>query len=118
MSNTSRFIGPLLHFLFPMLNEAQITATHAVIRKCAHFVFYATLGWLAARAFWRLLGANKFAVWCFAALALVVAIASLDEFNQSFNAARTSSIYDVLLDTSGGLFAILVWLLIFGRRTD
>jgi VanZ family protein len=41
-----------------------------------------------------------------AAFALVAACALLDEFNQSLNAARTGTIYDSLLDMSGGAFAL------------
>ncbi len=50
--------------------------------------------------------------WYLFAFLLVVLIASIDETNQSFNAARTGSIYDVLLDASGGLTMIfLFWIL-------
>ena len=48
------------------------------------------------------------------AFVLVVAIAALDEFNQSFEASRTSSVWDVMLDISGGL--VMIMLLVAIRR--
>jgi VanZ family protein len=43
-----------------------------------------------------------------ASLALVVAYALLDEYHQSFVPSRTGSIYDSLIDISGGLVALLL----------
>jgi len=112
---TSRFIGPLLDFFFPgMLPETRITV-HAFVRKAAHFTEYAVLAFLAVRAFavstLHLLREKRFLF----ALILVALIASLDEFNQSFEASRSGSIWDVLLDISGGLvMTVTLWL--FSRR--
>src|SRR5687768_17166855 len=50
MTQTSRFIGPLLHFLFPAAPEETIAAYHAFIRKSAHFFEYAILALLVFRA--------------------------------------------------------------------
>jgi len=108
---TSRFIGPLLDFFFPgMLPETRVTV-HAFVRKAAHFTEYAVLAFLAVRAFSAstlpLLRKKRFVF----ALLLVVLIASLDETNQSFEASRTGSIWDVMLDISGGLvITIILWL--------
>ena len=104
MSQTSRFIRPLLEWLFPNTPEDIITIYHGYIRKFAHFAEYALLAFFASRAFSR---SSKF--WAISAFLLVVLIASLDEFNQSFNTARTGSIYDVLLDVAGGLTIILLF---------
>ena len=102
MSETSLFIGPLLHYLFPNAPEATIQAYHGFIRKCAHFSVYFVLAVLAIRALRPMSSLWKFA----AAIAVVAIIASLDEFNQSFEASRTSSAWDVALDSGGGLTGI------------
>lgn len=109
MSNTSRFVRPVLEFLFPSADEAMLAAIHGYLRKTGHFSGYAVLGFLAARAFHQTaiepLRENR----SLAALGLVVAVAAIDETNQSRLASRTGSIYDVLLDAAGGLTAILVF---------
>ena len=111
MSNTSRFIRPLLEWLFPLAPEETLQIYHGYIRKFAHFAEYAALAFFASRAFWRSPIELVRKYWFIFAFGLVVLIASIDEYNQSFNALRTSSIYDVLLDVSGGLTIILLlWL--------
>jgi VanZ family protein len=103
MQNTSRFIRPLLEWLFPDASAETLTVYHGYIRKFAHFAEYAVLAFWSWHAFKRTLARN----WVWISLALVLLVASIDEFNQSFNAARTGSVYDILLDASGGLTAIL-----------
>ena len=115
MSQTSRFIRPLLEFLFPAAPEEVLIIYHGYIRKFAHFAEYAVLGFFAARAFSsssiQFLRKN----WFIISLFLVLLTASLDEANQSFLASRTGSIWDILLDASGGL-AMLLAFLIFTKK--
>jgi VanZ family protein len=108
MSHTSRIIRPLLEWLFPDASPETITLYHAYVRKFAHFTEYAILAFLASRAFWS--SGREFLrkYWYAASFALVILIASIDEYNQSFNSARTGSAYDTLLDISGGLVAIII----------
>ena len=106
MSATSRFARPLLEFLFPAISDETLQLYHFYIRKAAHFVAYALLGLLACRAFLNLPGNLKKSSWALASFVLVLLIAVLDEFNQSRSALRGGSIYDVLLDLSGGISAI------------
>ncbi len=47
MSETSRFIRPLLIFLFPNAPEATIAVYHGLIRKSAHVTEYAILAFLS-----------------------------------------------------------------------
>ena len=116
MSSTSRFIRPLLVFLFPTTPEEILQMYHGYIRKFAHFAEYATLAFFASRAFWSSSIGIFRKYWFIFAFGLVVCIASIDEYNQSFNVLRTSSMSDVLLDASGGLtVVILIWL--FRKRT-
>ncbi|HEX9929184.1 MAG TPA: VanZ family protein [Pyrinomonadaceae bacterium] len=111
MLNTSRIISPLLEFLFPNISEIQLTAIHGYTRKAAHLAFYFILGTLAARAFSTSLKDSLRRNWLPISFTLVVAVASLDELNQSFLASRTGSIGDVLIDICGGSTAFLIWFL-------
>jgi VanZ family protein len=115
MSNTSRIIRPILEFLFPTWDEAGYLVVHGYIRKGAHLTFYGILGFLAARAFYYQARNFLHKNWLLVSLALVVIVAALDETNQSFNAARTGTVYDVLLDTIGGLAAIIIFYLFFKK---
>lgn len=108
MSNTSRFIRPLLMFLFPNAPEETLIIYHGYIRKFAHFAEYSALAFFASRAFWNSSKPFLQRYWFAVAFVLVFSVASIDEYNQSFNAARTGSIYDVLLDCFGGLSLILL----------
>lgn len=115
-SNTSRIIRPLLLWLFPDITEPTLVTAHFFVRKAAHFTEYALLALLAARAF---LGSSRERLrlnWHAAAFALVAACALLDEFHQSFLSARTGTIYDSLLDVSGGATALGVLALVRRHR--
>lgn len=107
-SNTSRIIGPLFKWLFPNITEAQLLFVHVTVRKSAHFTEYAILALLAARAFASSSRAQLRSGWFVAPLALVVVVALLDEYNQSFNPARTGTLRDSLIDISGGVTALVV----------
>lgn len=108
MTQTSRFIRPLLEFLFPNTPEETLIFYHGYIRKLGHFTGY---GILAFWAFWAF-SASRIKVlkekWFLSSLVVVALIATIDETNQSFNAARTGSIYDVLLDCFGGFTILLI----------
>ena len=109
MSNTSRFVRPLLDFLFPGAPEELLIVYHGYIRKLAHVTVYAILAFWASRAF---INSSQYALrrfWFVCALGLVLIVASIDEMNQSFLASRTGSVYDVLLDVFGGLAMIAVF---------
>ena len=114
-SNTSRIIGPLLRWLFPDISEPELQNAHSLVRKTAHFVEYALLALLAARAYLTSSSALLRHRWLSLALLLVTVVALLDELNQSYVATRTGTIYDSMIDVAGGAFALsLVYL---WRRT-
>jgi VanZ family protein len=115
-SNTSRIIGPLFRWLFPSITEAQLLLVHFTVRKTAHFTEYAILALLAARAFIPSTRRVLHRRWFVAALALVALVALLDEYNQSFNTARTGTIWDSLIDISGGATALVALSLWRARR--
>jgi len=103
MNETSRILGPLLEFLFPSADANTIRFYQGIIRKFAHVFEYGVLGVLAFRAFLTL---ESGLLW---SISLVAAVAVTDEFNQSLNPARTSTPWDVALDITGGVVAILIY---------
>ena len=117
MSNTSRFIRPLLEFLFPSASEEALILYHGYIRKLAHLTEYAGLGFWAFWAFSNSNLKNLRRFWFVFAFLLVILIASIDETNQGYLTSRTGSIYDVLLDTAGGLI-MLIFLILYRFRKN
>jgi VanZ family protein len=110
--NTGSRLYGLLHLLFPAITDSQYETIHFLIRKAGHFTEYALLAALWFRAFWA--GSQRTWHWRWAAqaFAIIAVWALLDEWHQTFTAHRTGSIYDSLLDMSGGLTALLgLWLL-------
>ena len=107
-SNTSTIVRPLVQWVFPSISEGGLALVHALIRKASHFVEYAILALLTARAFRT--SAREFLRnhWFAVALTFVAVYALSDEFHQSFVSSRTASIYDCLIDTAGGLAALLL----------
>jgi VanZ family protein len=113
-SNTSVMLRPVL-WLFPHASEATLALIHFLVRKAGHLTEYAILALLAARAFRtssQELLRNR---WFWVSLLFVVAYSLSDEFHQSFVPSRTASIYDSMIDSVGGLTA-LVLLAIRTRR--
>ncbi len=106
MSETSRFMRPLLEFLFPNTPESNLIIYHKYIRKLAHLTEYAVLAFFASRAFWLSSKGFLREYWYLFAFSVVLLTASIDEINQSFDISRTASIYDVLLDCFGGVLMI------------
>jgi VanZ family protein len=112
-NETSRFIKPLLEFLFPGASTETLTIYHGYIRKLAHPTLYGILGILAARVF----GLSHTSIrnwWFVLSIVLAIIVASVDEFNQSFNPMRTGSPFDVLLDVLGA-FCGAILMFIFWR---
>jgi hypothetical protein len=103
--STSRFLGPLLHWLFPELSPGAFLALHLWVRKLAHLTEYALLGLLAFRAL-RLSLAVSLPRTALLGLVVVLAVAASDELRQSFLASRTGSIIDVGIDFVGGALGV------------
>lgn len=143
--HTSRLVIPVLHWLMPHLNLAQLTEIHEVLRKAGHFVGYGLLSFfffralrgthhiyhgtenLLSRAYFRsgvfLPLANYWRPgWAILAVIGTSIVANCDELHQMTLKNRGGSWWDVLLDTIGGLtfqLAILVFISIkvrAGRR--
>lgn len=107
-SNTSRIIGPLILWLFPNTSPETLAVVHFIVRKIAHFTEYAILGFLAARAFRTSPRPAINQRWFLICLTLIVVYALMDEYHQTFVPSRTASIYDSMIDVTGGLIALLI----------
>ena len=103
---SSKFVIPLLHAIFPFFSMKTIHSIHVFLRKVGHFTEYAILGWL----WFRTLQARDPA-WsnrsAFLALLLSAVYALTDEFHQSFVPSRGPSLIDVGIDSAGAAFSLL-----------
>lgn len=115
--NTRSIVEIVLSHLIRQPSPRLIARANHLVRKMAHFTEYAVLAALLFRAFradsefrWRLR-------WFIYSLAIVASWSLLDELHQAFTHKRGASIYDSMLDTSGGLCALLiVWLLSLRKK--
>jgi VanZ family protein len=111
-NNTGSLLWEVLGFIYPGLTHELFNSIHFYLRKAGHFSVYAILALLLFRGFrsgavtrWRW-------NWALASLLVVVFYATLDEYHQTFTRHRSGSIYDSMIDASGGVAALLsLWLL-------
>ena len=105
--------GPLRwvwEHLFGQVSDERWDLLHHLIRKSGHFVGYGTMGLLWLRAWWLSLPRAGFLLDATLALLGTAAVASTDEFHQSFLPNRTGVPSDVLLDCCG---AVVLQLLVY-----
>ena len=100
-------VRPVL-WLFPHLSEGTLKTFQFVVRKAGHFAEYAIFALLAARAFRTSSRALVRNSWFWASLLLVILYSLSDEFHQSFYPSRTASIFDCMIDSLGGLTALVL----------
>jgi len=103
--HTGDWLAEIVRFLLGHpLPPARFELLHEVVRKSAHVAVYALLGALAFRA---LRGARGGWAWGWAAgaVGMAVAVASLDEWHQSFVPSRTGTPVDVAIDAVGAIVA-------------
>ena len=111
--------GPLRwvwEHIFGHVTNARCDLLHHHIRKTGHFLGYGTMGLLWLRAWWMTLPRAAFLLNAALASAGTAAVASLDEFHQSFLPNRTGISSDVLLDCSGAAVLVLLYLLLRSLR--
>ena len=107
--HTSRYIVPFLLWLKPGMSPEAIWTILVVARKCAHVTEYAVLALLLWRALRSISTLQTKTLMVFGAALLGCALfAASDELHQTFVKSRTPSIRDVLLDTGGALFGLLI----------
>jgi VanZ family protein len=107
-----RFFEFLLHRHF---TQPEWWRLHLIIRKCGHFTGYGILSISWFRAFWMTLPPGidprrRLIPVHFLAMLGTLLVASADEFHQTFLANRSGSIWDVMIDCSGGLvMQLMIW---------
>ena len=105
-TTTSRFILPLLRFLFPGLAPDTYHLVHTGIRKSWHIAEYGILSLLWARAL-----AGPRAHWqarhIGGALCISVFVAIMDEWHQAFEPSRGASVTDLGIDALGAVLGLV-----------
>jgi VanZ family protein len=120
-SHTALVLEPLIRWFIPHISNESIALVHLLVRKAGHFGEYAILGLLAARAFSTSTHHSVRRRWFLVAAVLICFYALTDEYHQSFVPSRTASIYDSIIDMSGGLTALVLttlWRRIRARKQN
>jgi len=88
------------------LDETQFRQFVKFVRKAAHFIFYALLGFFiySLALVWR---KSSFKPAFYSFLAVVI-LASIDEFTQYFIPGRAALVSDVVLDSAGCIFGMII----------
>ena len=102
---TSRWLAPLINWLWPTATPAQRFAALMTVRKLAHPSVYAVLAGLAFRAA-LLSGVSGLARGAAIALAMALCVAGADELRQTHTRTRTGTASDVALDAAGASAAL------------
>lgn len=110
--NTGGIVAKVILWFYPTMSEQHLEFAHFLVRKAGHFTVYAVLAFLLIRAF-RVGAAQRWRwQWALYSFFIVGIYALLDEYHQTFTTSRTGSIYDSMIDLTGGAFMLLVlWLL-------
>ncbi len=118
MSETSRFVGPIVKFFFPDISDQSLQTVHFLVRKSAHVTEYAILAFFAVHGFTRSTHEILRKLRYYLPILLVSIVAAADEINQSFEASRTASGWDTLLDLAGGAAMVTMLWLVGRPRID
>ncbi|MFH5836255.1 VanZ family protein [Proteiniclasticum sp. C24MP] len=110
-SGITETLYSIIHAFLPRLNlEADFF--HFLVRKGAHFTAYLILALFVAHAMKQKDRTSFFRVFFFCML-----YANSDEFHQTFVPGRSGELRDVLIDSSGAVTGILLYLNINFRKT-
>ncbi len=109
--NTGGLLAKIVAWVYPTISDENLQTIHFLVRKAGHFTVYAVLAFLLIRAF-RTSSAQRWRwQWALYSFFIVGIYALLDEYHQSFTTSRTGSVYDSLIDLTGGSCMLLVlWL--------
>ncbi len=102
---TSPFLQQLFNWILPVISEELQQSLQFAVRKGAHAVEYGVLAALANQALRSSPSSWRAAI---LALALVAAVAVVDETRQAWSATRSGSARDVGIDVAGGAAALLL----------
>lgn len=104
-SNQSDLVLKIFSFIGIELNDYFGEIATFIVRKTAHFSEYFILYLLSYNVFRYYVKNKKYSIY----LILFVALYAIsDEFHQAFIPGRGPAIRDVLIDTSGGIFAYII----------
>jgi VanZ family protein len=108
--HTSRFLVPFLLWLKPDISVETLAEIHFCVRKAAHVTEYAILALLLSRAVFRETNLKwaRSTLFVGAGIACVF-VAAGDEFRQSFVESRGASPWDVMIDSAGAIFGLLIY---------
>jgi len=120
VSNSSRIIGPILHWFVPDISPEMEGRIVFLIRKNAHVTEYAVLAVVVWRALRKPLRGDRrpwSAKTACQAILFGACFATTDEIHQSFHPSRQGQFADVVLDTFGASLGItVVWIVWRLRR--
>lgn len=118
-------IFPLTAHHSPEQKQQDITVLNDYVRKCAHFVIYALLGFFAGASFYMMRKYKMNAIPYLCATAFCCLYAASDEIHQGFVDGRGPMVRDVILDTVGAavgaaafMAALLLYRKIKRKRTE
>ena len=114
--HTSHPLRWLWETIFGPVSLARWEMIHHLIRKSGHFFGYGFIGLAWLRAWWMTLPHSHFLNDAILALLGTAAVASCDEWHQSYLPNRTGTPWDVLLDCCGALtlqLAVYIFMRIF-----
>lgn len=122
-ANTHGLLQRALVFFFGPLDRHTVDLVNVVLRKIGHFVGYATLCLLFFRAVFMTapaLGLHRlYFRWLAICSVLFTAfVAAVDELHQTRLASRTGRFHDVILDTAGAVFVLLVLMAVVRKRSS
>lgn len=116
---TGHVLYQIVGWLLGPVSSSGVSWVNTALREVGHFTGYAVLSWLLFRA-WRAtlrFGAEAWAFsWAVIAFFMTAAVASLDEWHQTFLPSRTGSIHDVYLDSSAALLVQLFLFAVLRKR--
>jgi VanZ family protein len=107
-AHTGAVIARITTAVFPTLSAGTVDTLNFLIRKSAHLAEYGILAWLWFRALRGESTAGWMLRWALLAVIIAAGVATLDEWHQSFVPSRTSSPWDVVLDTVGATLAQVI----------
>jgi len=115
--NTGSLLYSMLTRLFGHINLYDFMYWHHYLRKAGHVVGYGMLALLLWRGFRATLSGREPWLARPAMLAWLgtAFVAAMDEWHQSYIPSRGASVWDVLLDSTAGLTALLILMILFRR---
>jgi len=116
--NTGSMLYALLTRLFGPINLYDFLYWHHYLRKAGHVVGYGILALLLLRGFRETFSGREPWLARPAMLAWLgtAFVAAMDEWHQSYIPSRGASVRDVILDSTAGLMALLILLLLVRQR--